>query len=87
MRITFNMNDYVRIKLTDHGKEVYRKYWADRLPTHPPPQPHYDSEGWITMQLWVVMQYFGAAMGNGLPVPFDTEMELVGQHSPWRLTI
>jgi len=65
-----NVNDKVRLKLTEHGKIAvamceYLKYYNP------------DADGWIELHLWEVMFVFGPFMFNGNPnLPFDTNIEL-----------
>ena len=65
---TFNINDTVKIRLTDSGREIYREQWRPhtegRVPTA-------DREGWSSWQLWQVLETFGGshvALTN--PPPF-----------------
>ncbi len=76
-----NVNDEVRVKLTARGRELHRKEheylfnpWDGEVPTYRPPVE--DIDGWSTWQLWRLMQCFGPRMGNGIPVPFETTMEM-----------
>ena len=79
----FNINDKVRVKLTDHGRKVYRDdhfaFWQDRssryVPSYVPPKE--DAEGWSEWQLHALMAAFGSYCHMGSPVPFETTIELV----------
>lgn len=56
---TFNINDTVKIRLTDSGREIYRDFRARmRSPAEIRDRPE-DSEGWSSWQLWQVMSTFG----------------------------
>jgi hypothetical protein len=70
-----NLNDSIWIKPTEHGLEVYTKYWEGVGVKNPEPLK-LDFEGWTKMQLWEVMQIFGHAMYNGGKVPIETEIRL-----------
>ncbi|AFH19780.1 hypothetical protein F406_gp035 [Agrobacterium phage 7-7-1] len=65
-----NMNDKVRLKLTEHGHMAmamceYLKY--DKV----------DADGWLELHLWEAMLVFGPFMFNGNPnLPFETNIEL-----------
>jgi hypothetical protein len=70
-----NMNDKVRLKLTEHGYMAmamceYLKY--DKV----------DADGWLELHLWEAMLVFGPFMFNGNPnLPFETDIEL--KRNPW----
>lgn len=74
--LPFNVNDYVRVKLTEAGREALVKEHVAlfrSLPEQPkyvPPQT--DAEGWSKFQLWDLMHRLGAACFVGGPVPFET---------------
>jgi hypothetical protein len=80
-RIPFNVNDGVRIKLNDIGREILRqqniefverssgKFW--------PSMPKEDADGWSEWQLWDVMHRFGDHMRLGMVVPFETAIEII----------
>lgn len=72
----FNLNNFVRFKLTDVGRRhLYITGWGGKL------TPGYssaeDAEGWCSWPLWEIAAAFGAIMGNGLPVPIETAVDLV----------
>lgn len=82
MRLTFNVNDNVRVRLTDVGRAALRKnhdeLFADWIK---PPEfvlRKEDERGWSEWHLWDLMHEFGRHMYNGCQVPFETEIELVG---------
>lgn len=71
--ISINVNHFVKIKLTDFGKEVYA-HQNDELnkfiKSHgaPPLDPRKldsDEEGYVRLQLWEFMNIFGDAMHMG----------------------
>lgn len=87
MNTTFNVNEYVWVKLTDYGRECHRKDHDDfvanirRLtgddPKMPYSPPDEDSEGWSRWQGHELMRQFGPHMGIGFgPVPFETTIRL-----------
>jgi len=71
--LPFNLNDYVRVKLTPRGREIYmedfEKYGIEK---GPPPE---DADGWCEMQCWCLMQIFGAHICMGIDPPFNTQIE------------
>ncbi len=77
----FNVNDKVRVRLTEHGKTLHRedhaKFWAHLGKKEPPYiSPGEDENGWSEWQMWALMQDFGPHMTLGSPVPFETEIEI-----------
>lgn len=75
-----NINEYVRVKLTDTGREFYKKHceelyknFPELMLYHPPKEDH---EGWSKWQLWHLMQLFGPIISLGCITPFDTEIEI-----------
>jgi hypothetical protein len=79
--LPFNINEYVKVRLTDHGREIHRQSY-DRLmeklrlnydykPFRYTP-PEEDDEGYSEWQLWVLMQEFGPHVYNGCKPCFET---------------
>ena len=81
----FNINDNVKVKLTQHGKDVlkekHRRFWADvgkQMAWYTPPEE--DSEGWSEWQLWQLMGELGDELHMGCKMPFETEIEIVEKY-------
>lgn len=77
----FNVNDYVRVRLTDEGRAIHRKEYDDLIAaypkiTHAYTRPKEDAEGWSKWQLWDLMQRFGPYITMGMCPPFETEIEI-----------
>lgn len=77
----FNLNDRVRVKLTDTGRRIHRldhdKY-SVTCPKLTYFEPETDEQGWSTFQLWDLMKLFGSHIYMGMPeLPFETGMELL----------
>ncbi len=69
----FNINNYVKVKLTDWGLEVHKKHYDKFLPTFINySMPIIDEDGYTKFQLWELCSIFGEYMGNGLPNCFET---------------
>lgn len=71
--IKFNLNDFVKVKLTDKGKEVYGKYYdckiSDML------KSHYEGDGYYRFQLHELASVFGEGLRFGSSsLPFETEI-------------
>lgn len=82
--IEFNINNNVRVKLTDAGRAIVR---ADREETNAairnnggtsemPLTVKEDEHGWSTWQLWSLMQTFGPHVGLGCVMPFDAVIQI-----------
>ena len=78
----FNINDTVRVKLTDHGREVHASDRASfylalgiEIPPYTPPKE--DAEGWSEWQLWVLMEAFGPHTHLGSKNCFETTITLL----------
>jgi hypothetical protein len=73
--VPFNINSSVRILLTDYGREVYMEAF-ERVGLEVGP-PKEDADGWVTMQLWTVMELFGPHIHMGCKQPFSTQIEIL----------
>jgi len=75
--IRFNVNDYVRVRLTETGWDILNADLALRRAQFPSAKwslPKPDTDGWIRYQLWSFMQEFGPHIAMGLKTPFETEI-------------
>lgn len=74
----FNINDNVKVRLTEQGFIVHKKYYTQYLVgssfTYSPPKV--DEEGFSTFQMWELMQIFGPYIYMGDKLPFHTEIQL-----------
>lgn len=84
----FNINDYVKVKLTDYGKlclkknyddmmEFLKSWYGDDMEKYSWLEfklPEEDGEGYSEWQLWKLMQEFGKYCENGFTIPFETEI-------------
>lgn len=81
--IKFNINQCVRVKLTDFGRRIHRQRFRElnaRLPLranlkYAPPEE--DADGWSVWQLWMLMECFGSHCLLGCENPFECDIELV----------
>jgi hypothetical protein len=72
----FNINDSVRVKLTDHGRDIWyhrNDELNKKFNLHPPLSSGYPLEvdGWFEEQLWVIMNVFGPHLYNGCKQVFE----------------
>ena len=64
----FNINDYVKVKLTAHGYNVHEMHYKKYLGANYNEKyyaPAVDREGFTKYQLWEFMNIFGEYMFNG----------------------
>lgn len=87
----FNINDLVRVKLTQHGKDVLKKKHYEffkkyNIPDRPYVPKKEDSKGWSEWQLWCLMSDFG---GDVITIAgellFETTIEIVEKVKPFKL--
>lgn len=80
----FNMNDYIRVRLTDEGREQYRQSVEALRSLMPPtaaaafpfkPRKE-DANGWSEWQGWELMRTFGPWMTMAAPVPFEMTVDI-----------
>ena len=70
---TFNINEFIKVKLTQKGKLVYlehqieiqKRFNRDRIKIDVPLNVEVDSEGFSSFQLWIFMEIFGSHMYCG----------------------
>lgn len=79
-----NMNDYVKVKLTELGIQELKKQ-HDEMNEHlisrggmpyETFQINKDEEGYTKFQLWKLMSHFGHMMHNGAKQPFEMDIKL-----------
>lgn len=79
----FNLNNKVRVKLTDLGRAAleadHATFWAKAGRTMPYTPPKEDADGWSEWQLWSLMSALGGHVGMG----FDNVMETTIQIEPF----
>lgn len=66
MEVRINLNEFVKFKLSERGKEVYRHRY-DGYEFEYNREPELDDDGYMSMQLWQFMQIFGEHMIMGMP--------------------
>lgn len=73
MDIKINLNEFVKVKLTDFAKDIYYHQYDDlneiiiKKGGNPidPKMPEIDHDGYTKMQLWELMRIYGKYMNNG----------------------
>lgn len=70
----FNINNYVKVKLTEEGLKILKSQYNEMLKQMAPQArksmgpfkpPKVDKNGYSEFQLWGLMQHFGSYMFNG----------------------
>lgn len=74
--MNINLNEYVKVKLTDYGLAVHYDSWYYKeihiRARFPYKLPRVDEQGYSKFQLWDLMSIFGSVMYLGNPnVPFE----------------
>lgn len=70
MYTKFNINDTVKVKLTEHGKKIHRGNNSNF--TYTPPRE--DENGYSSWQMWSLMEEFGSHCRIGFDNPFETDI-------------
>ena len=80
--LPFNINDNVRVRLTDLGRKIHREQFRKlnaQIPIHAGLKytpPNEDENGWSVWQLWVLIDTFGEYVGMCKDPPFETNIEI-----------
>ena len=79
--IKFNLNQNVRVQLTEEGREIHRKGYEDLVKQFPNISYEYevpkeDKDGWSKWQMWNLIQIFGSHIAMGIASPFNTTIIL-----------
>lgn len=74
MELNFNINHYVKIRLTSFGEYLIKNRYGKQYYEHEIEKSK-DDRGYISMQLWVVMQLFGSELG-GTVLPFEPNISI-----------
>ena len=69
-----NLNDYIKVKLTEYGRMIYRESFV-RLGLQEP-KINVDEEGYTRFQIWVFMETFGDKMRMACELPCETNIEI-----------
>lgn len=72
-----NINDHVKVKLTDFGKDIYFHQYDDLNEKQGKTiiEPHYpkvDEDGYTDFQLWSLMELYGEHIHMAGKLPFET---------------
>lgn len=77
--IDFNMNEHVKVKLTERGREIlkqrHKEIFKGRDIKYTPPVE--DEDGWSEWQLWCLLEEFGRELCCGISGPFETGIKIL----------
>lgn len=87
MKVHYNLNDPVRVRLTDHGKDIYYHQYdifnalskIHGLQIIRPRYPETDEDGYSRMQLWRFIEIYGPYISMTKPnviEPLELEFEI-----------
>jgi hypothetical protein len=68
----FNINDYVKVKLTEFGKQKYKDYYNQYSVKEL--KLVEDENGYVQFQLWELMHMFGKHFVLGCDLCFNTDI-------------
>ena len=71
-----NLNEYIKVKLTDKGKEIYRNYYHEIDDEKVLKTLDIDEEGYCKFQLWYFMEIFGEHFRMGCYLPCETNVKI-----------
>lgn len=82
MQFKVNVNEQVKVKLTDLGisimkekrNELNKLFYTEGLDELEEYEPITDKDGYVTFQLWMLMNIFGEYMKTGRQTPFETNI-------------
>lgn len=80
-----NLNDWIKVKLNDRGKDIYYHRFDDVIKEYPqynikPSMPKVDENGYTRFQMWNFMEIYGEHMGMAkLPV-LETLNVIIGEN-------
>lgn len=77
--IDFNVNSFVKVRLTDIGRKIYKENWEPEfielgLECQPPKE---DADGWSEWQLWQLLGEFGRKSWIGSGRCFETNIKIL----------
>ena len=86
-----NINEYVKVKLTDYGKEIFYHQYDNLNKTYgkeiiKPSYPTVDSDGYTSFQLWYFMNLYGRHIDMGVQnviEPLEIVFESAEKTAEW----
>jgi hypothetical protein len=77
MKIEINLNDAVKVRLTEYGKECLsadNERMREQYPNWTNLPVKYDSNGWSEWNLWTLFKIFGSCIDMSNDIPFDNNI-------------
>lgn len=69
-----NLNDMIKVKLTDYGRDIYYHQYDcldGVVPYNPHKYPEVDEDGYTRMQLWSFIELYGPHISMTQPKVID----------------
>lgn len=80
--VKININDYIKVKLTNRGKDIYYRQYdeinkkAGKILIEPE-YPKADSDGYSHFQIWELMKLYGSHLSLlSTELPFETNLQI-----------
>ena len=70
----YNLNDYIKVKLTEEGRIIYKKHYAKY--NCEAPKLNIDDEGYVRFQIHDFMNIFGERLFMGATLPCETNCKI-----------
>ncbi len=67
---TFNMNDEVAVKLTEHGENILNRFYENLTYE----RPQINSKKVFKTELWNLFRIFGPELWHGCEIPFKNNI-------------
>ena len=77
LEIEININWMAKVKLTEEGRKYLAEYYAGYKGVLSSYVPEVDKDGYLTLQLWEVMQIVGRKVMMGGSLMFETEIVIL----------
>jgi len=78
--VDFNVNGYIKIKLTEFGIEILKKQHEELqaiIPSIGDFKLKLDEEGYYESQMWSIMQDFSGYISMTSELPFSTNIKII----------
>lgn len=69
-----NLNDYIKVKLTEYGRKIYRSSFVSL--GLPEPRINVDKDGYTRFQIYDFINVFGEHMHMGCELPCETNIQI-----------
>ena len=79
-----NLNDFIKVKLNDRGKDIFYHRFDEIIEQFPriglePHMPKVDENGYTMFQIWEFMELYGVHIGMAKPSVLESMDVIVGE--------